>query len=129
MESSKVRRRSKRNQATDITPSKEEDLSDESAKENKRFQQVHDDDDDELVKKEILSPNELESNKNSPSSSKLNSTNESTKGLIVNLPKLSQTNLDLSFKTTVEFDLISIVLFIVAFATRTYKLWLPKNIV
>lgn len=33
------------------------------------------------------------------------------------------------FRITVEFDLISYILFIIAFITRVHKLWLPNNVV
>lgn len=121
---SKVRKRNGtlKNSAAGKVEHVKEDLSEESAKENKRFQYVNDDDDNEPVEKEIPRRNSMK-----PDSQKKEI--KSTKSLKVDLPKFSLKSLDLSFKLTVEYDLITFGLFLVAFLTRTYKLWLPNNIV
>lgn len=125
----KIRRRngSLKHNSVDKSDGDVKDLIEESPKENKRLQLVHDDDDSEPVKgKQKLKESEESLKKSNKSLTP--EVAKSTNQLVERLQHLSQ-GFEFNLTLTLEHDLITTVLFVVAFVTRTYKLWLPNNVV
>lgn len=129
MESTVKRRKgSTKNNLNDTVKDTKRNSIEESTKENKRLQLVHDGNDVDSGEPKNVTEKSNQILKNSLSTQKCDETSKKNNCIEI-LSKCLTYSPDLSLTVRVEYDLVAFVLFIVAFVTRTYKLWIPNNVV